>query len=97
MVNVANEHSITLNPAYIPTHISVEAYYLLWGIHFRIASSSHYSNSISTLVLTGGVFLDIAAYQSVSELSHIRNSVTSVNTFNNPWQVCQVTFFLLLH
>ena len=30
--NLANKHSITLIPAYIPTHLNVEANYLFWGL-----------------------------------------------------------------
>ena len=31
LLNLSNKDGITLIPAYIPTYINVEAYYLLWG------------------------------------------------------------------
>ena len=75
-----NNPSITLNPAYIPTHLNVEANCL--SVTGSVASgvtssSSHSPSNISTLRWTRGGFVGILMYQSMPALLHFGKYTTS--------------------
>ena len=91
ILSLANKHSITLIPAYIPTHLNVEADYLSCGqLLLEWHLLPQYSSSrFSSLGPTRGGSAGILPYHSMPALLHLGNSTTSggleLNAFNYPW------------
>ena len=60
ILNPANKHGI---PAYMPTYLSVKAYYLSESVVSKVTpASSHSSGYISSFGSTGGGSVDILMY-----------------------------------
>ena len=76
----SGKHGIALIPEYIPTHLNVEADYLVWKVDSRIACFTPCSLSgISTLGLTGSGYVGILKYQSRLALLHLGKANTYLN------------------
>ena len=99
ILNMADMHGITLFPAYIPTHLNVEA--ISFGsVGSQVAPAfSHSSCTILPLGSMGGGYVGIFAYQSISAVLHLGKSPASgslqLNTFNHPW-IYQVSYMCSL-
>ena len=79
ILNLAKKHGITLIPAYIPTHLSVEADYLLWGrlapewhLFFLICLKWHFNFGVNQ----NGI-VNMLMYQSMLALLYLGESTTS--------------------
>ena len=72
ILNQANELGITIISACIPTHLNMEADY---PSQERLVPCLHNWGSISTLESTGGGFVHIFTYQSMSAILHLGQSI----------------------
>ena len=79
MLDLANKYCITLIPVYIPTHLNMDADYLLWG---RLIPDWHFVPQIAQAAfqLLGsarGGSVGIVTYQSISALLLLGKSAMS--------------------
>ena len=79
ILSLTDKHSISLIPAYIPTHLNVEADLLSWGsVASRVTSSpSDGSSRLSPLGAMRGGSAGILPYHSMLALLHLGNTTTS--------------------
>ena len=77
ILNLANKCGITIIPAYIPTHLYVEASYLSWGmlVPERHLLPHNCPSSFPTLESTGVGSFGFLMYQSISALVDSRKTI----------------------
>ena len=101
ILNLANENCITLHviTAYIPTHLSMEASYLLQG---RLVPECHFLPCIDQVAfhLWGQVEMDLLASSYTNHCQHYYTlekpfppSVLGMNAFNHPWTYQVICIF----
>ena len=99
ILSLADKHGITLLPAYIPTHLNVEADFLSSGSPASKVAPSTSSGSGSFLSLgpSRGGPPGIFSFCSMPLLFHFGNSTASgvlgLNAFSHPWNF-QVSYVL---
>ena len=91
ILSLTDKHGITLLPAYIPTHLNVEAIYLSWG---QILPEWHLLPKVAQAAfhLRGLLEMDLLAFSYTTQCQHIYTlesplplGALGLNAFNHPW------------
>ena len=91
ILSLTNKHNITLIPAYIPTHLNVEANYLSWG---QLLLEWHLLPQMSQVAfhLWGLPEVDLLASSNTTQCQHyytletpLSQGALGLNAFNHPW------------